>query len=78
MIDIKNIKLSRRVSKTDTLTYCRVPARWGLQQTTLAPGSDETQARDPKIDKYGPTIGPVLLRQGEPGMSQYIYFEFNK
>ena len=29
--------------------YCRVPARWGLQQTTLAPGSDETWARDPLV-----------------------------
>ncbi len=27
--------------------YCRLPARWGLQQTTLAPGIDETRARDP-------------------------------
>ncbi len=27
--------------------YCHVPARCGLQQTTLAPGSDETRARDP-------------------------------
>ena len=26
----------------------------------------------PKIEKHGPTIGPVLLRQGEPGTSQYI------
>ncbi len=23
---------------------CHVPARWGLQQTTLAPGNDETRA----------------------------------
>ncbi len=43
----------------------------------MAPGSDETQARDPKdnnlpkIEKHGPTFGPVLLRQGEPGVSQY-------
>ena len=26
----------------------------------------------PKIEKHGPTIGPVLLGQGEPGTSQYI------
>ena len=52
--------------------YCHVPARWGLQQTTLAPGSDETRARDPKIEKHGPTTGPVLLWQGEPGTSQYV------
>ena len=25
-----------------------------------------------KIEKYGPTTGPVLLRQGEPGTSQYV------
>ncbi len=64
-------------------TRCRVPARWGLQQTTLATGSNETWARDPlvrlqvdklpKIEKYGPTIGPILQRQGEPGTSQYIH-----
>ena len=24
------------------------------------------------IEKYGPTTGPVVLRQGEPGTSQYI------
>ena len=27
--------------------HCRVPARWGLRQTTLAPGSDKIRARDP-------------------------------
>ena len=27
----------------------KMPARWGLQQTTLAPGNDETQARDPLV-----------------------------
>ncbi len=26
----------------------------------------------PKIEIDGPTTGPVLLRQGEPGTSQYI------
>ena len=29
--------------------YCRVPARWGLRRTTLAPGSDETRTRDPLV-----------------------------
>ncbi len=43
-----------------------MPARWGLQQTTLAPGSDYQ-----KIEKYRLTTRPVLLRQGELGMSQY-------
>ncbi len=59
-----------------------MPARWGLQQTTLAPGCrinqsiNKTRARDPndklpKIEKHGLATGPVLLRQGEPGTSQY-------
>ncbi len=26
-----------------------------------------------KIEKEGPTTGPVVLRQGEPGTSQYIH-----
>ena len=30
-------------------TYFHVPARWGLQQTTLASGSDKTRARDPLV-----------------------------
>ncbi len=31
-------------------------------------------ARDPLVRyKYGPITGPVLLRQGEPGTSQYTY-----
>ena len=67
-----------------------MPARWGLQQTTLAPGSDKTQARNPlvryqvdvrkiskgllKIEKIRTDYGPVLLRQGEPGTSQCIEF----
>ena len=25
--------------------YCRMPARWGLQQTTRAPDSDKTQGQ---------------------------------
>ncbi len=38
---------------------------------------DSRQRRDigqgsSKMEKYGPTTGPVLLRQGEPGTSQYI------
>ncbi len=63
-----------------SLKYFHMPARWGLQQTTLAPGSDKTRARDPpsdkppKIKKYGPTTGPVLLRPGEPGTSQNTFY----
>ncbi len=34
---------------SNMVTYCFVPARWGLQQTTLAPGSDETRAKDPLV-----------------------------
>ncbi len=32
-----------------SLLYCHVLARWGLQQTTLAPGSNKTPARDPLV-----------------------------
>ncbi len=28
------------------VTYCRVPARWGLRRTTMAPVSDETRTRE--------------------------------
>ncbi len=45
--------------------YCCVPTRWGLQQTTLAPGM--TNDKLLKIEKHAPTIGPVLLRHGETG-----------
>ncbi len=27
--------------------YCQMPAGWGLQQTTLAPGSDKTWGQGP-------------------------------
>ncbi len=55
-------------------------ARWDTKQTTLAPRSDETRARDPlvcyakyldkptdklpKIEKHGPTIGPRFTKAG--------------
>ncbi len=29
-------------------------------------------ARDPLVEKYGPTNGPILPSQGEPVMSQYV------
>ncbi len=48
--------------------YCRLPARWGLQQTH--PGlraATRHGARDPFDSLF-------LLRQGEPGTSQYIIF----
>ncbi len=65
--------------------YCRVPARWGLQQTH--PGlraATRHGVRDPltilamttyKNLKKKQTVHLIrlLLRQGEPGMSQYIY-----
>ena len=37
-------------------TYCRMGARWALQQTTLARGSDETRARDPLVRNKLPKI----------------------
>ncbi len=43
--------------------YCRVPARWGLQQTARAATKGTNRIPD----------SPFLLRQGEPGTSQYIY-----
>ncbi len=66
--------------------YCCVPARWGLQQTTLGSGSDKTQGQGSfspftggllprkKIKKRETdrTFDPFLLRQGEPGTSQYL------
>ncbi len=33
--------------------YCCVPARWGLQQTTRAPGSDKTRGQG----SFGPFTG---------------------
>ncbi len=57
-----------------------MPAGWGLQLTTWAPGSDKTRGQGsfglftggpPKKFKKKNT-GPVLLGQGEPGTSQYI------
>ena len=71
---------------SDGLIYCRVPARWGLQQTTL--GSGQRQDTGPGIlwsvhrwtnsylqknlKRTDRTFDPFLLRQGEPGTSQYI------
>ncbi len=65
--------------------YCRVPAGWGLQQTTQVPGSDKTRGQGsfgpftgglnlilPK--RNGSYAGPVLLRQGDPGTSQYVMY----
>ncbi len=49
-----------------------MPARWGLQQTTLAPDSDKTRA---VVTNYQNLTRPVLLRQGEPGTSQYIWYQ---
>ncbi len=55
-----------------------MPAGWGLQQTTRAPGSDKTLGQG-SFDNYlkikkknGPYTGPVLLRQGEPGTWQDV------
>ena len=56
---------------------CRVPARWGPQQTTLAPGSNETRARDPlvRLDKVNQVINYQKMKNTdrllEPGTSQY-------
>ncbi len=56
--------------------YCLVPARWGLQQTTLAPDSDKTQAQG----SFGPlTGGRNLTPTGEPptcGVTQRMYAKY--
>ena len=48
---VKNIKTFRAV--IDTCMSCRVPVRWGLQQTTRAPGSDKTRGQG----SFGPFTG---------------------
>ncbi len=69
--------------------YCHVPVGWGLQQTSRAPGSDKTRGQGsfgpftgglPKNlkKKNGSYTGPDLLRQGEPGTSQYEHFQEKK
>ncbi len=47
--------------------YCRVPTRWGLRPTTLAPGSDKTRVRDP----LGPLTGGRNLTPTR-GASKYV------
>ncbi len=37
--------------------YCRVPARWGLQQTTRAPDSDKTRVQG----SFGPFTGGLKV-----------------
>ncbi len=86
-----HVETFSKVFRSETLAcsdkiYCHVPARWGLQQTTWAQGSDKTQGQGSFgafttnlviatykhfKKKNGPYTRPVLLRQGEPGMSQY-------
>ena len=41
-------------------------------QGSFSPLTGERNLKLPKIEKDGPTTGPVVLRQGEPGLSQYI------
>ena len=53
----------------------------GLQQTTRAPGSDKTRGQGSfgsfykkfKKKRMDCTFDPFLLRQGEPGTSQYLF-----
>ncbi len=63
--------------------YCCVPAKRGLRRTALAMDSDQTRTRDPYLSVFCATgskflVGNVSkflepsLRQGEPGMPQYI------
>ncbi len=67
-----------------TSIYCRVPARWGLQQTTLGSGQRQDtgsgilwSVHTCGLEKFkkketARTFDPFLLSQGEPGTSQYI------
>ncbi len=70
---------SNRADAVDRLLiffiHCRVPARWGLQQTTWAPDSDQlsTSYLQKNIKRTDCTFDPFLLRQGEPGTSQYYF-----
>ncbi len=41
------------------IQYCQVPAGWGLQQTTRAPGSDKTRGQG----SFGPFTGGVNLTE---------------
>ncbi len=66
--------------------YCRVPTRWGLQQTTLGSGQRQETGSGilwsvhrwtrllRKFFKKKRTVHltRLLLRQGEPGTSQYL------
>ena len=62
--------------------YRRVSARWGLQQTTRAPDSNKIRGlsisilviatyKNLKKKRTDCTFDLFLLRQGEPGISQY-------
>ncbi len=69
--------------------YCRVPARWGLQQTSLVSGQRQDMGSGTLWSIHRWTILAIttdknlkkkwtvhltrfLLRQGEPGTSQYL------
>ena len=59
---IANVKLHFLVSSIG-VTYCYLPAGWGLQQTTRAPGSDKTRGQG----SFGPFTGRLnLTPTGEP------------
>ncbi len=56
------------------IIYCRVPARWGLQQTHPGLRASTRHGLRDKILKRIRTIHLIrfLLRQDEPGTSHYI------
>ncbi len=60
------------ISNTVWVKYCRIPARWGLQQTTLAPGSDETRARDPLVSQYLDKVNLVINYQTLKNMDRLL------
>ncbi len=61
------------ITKPKMLRYCHVPAGWGLQQTTLAPGSDKTRGQG-SFSLF--TGGLNLTPTGEPPTCGVTYFKY--
>ncbi len=57
------INESSTYTEKNWLLYCHVPARWGLQQTTLAPGKQRDTGQGSSSELTG---GQNLTPTGEP------------
>ncbi len=64
----KDIVACQQSGVSDEPPWLQAAARHGSRD----PLAGRNLNKPLKIKKDGPTIGPVLLRQGEAGMSQYI------